>query len=84
MILIARQKLARLMLIKGVSQRDVAEAAGWRSHSYLGRLIRGDVASLDNDAAVRIAHYLEVPIDVLFMSRSSSDSARSVQSKKSA
>lgn len=74
-----RKRLATLMVIHGTSQRDVAEAAAWRSHSYLGRLLRGDAKTLDNDAAVRIAHFFGVAVNDLFVSRSSSDSVRSVK-----
>lgn len=74
-----RKRLATLMLIHGASQRDVAEAANWRSHSYLGRLLRGDVKTLDNDAAVRIAHFFGVGTDDLFVSRSSSESRQNAK-----
>lgn len=77
MELLDRKKLAKLMLIQEVSQRQVAEAAGWRSHSYLGRLLRGEAKTLENDHAVRIAHFLGVGTDDLFVSRSSSDSRHS-------
>lgn len=79
MVLTDRKKLAKLMLIQGVTQRELALAAGWGSHTYLGRLLRGDVNTLKTDPAVRIAHYLGVGTDDLFMSRSSSDSARGAQ-----
>ncbi|HLR97222.1 MAG TPA: helix-turn-helix transcriptional regulator [Jiangellaceae bacterium] len=77
MELLDRKKLAKLMLIQEVSQRQVAEAAGWRSHSYLGRLLRGEAKTLENDHAVRIAHFLGVGTDDLFVSRSSSASRHS-------
>lgn len=67
-----RKRLQKLMLIQRASQRDVAAAAGWRAHSYLGRLLRGEVDSLDTDAAVRIAHYFGVSVDDLFVTKSSS------------
>lgn len=79
-----RQRLAKLMVIQGASQRDVATAAGWKSHSYLGRLLRGQVTTLDNDAAVRIAHYFGVGVDDLFVARSSSTTARPVHHKGTA
>lgn len=79
-----RKKLAKLMVIQDVSQRELAAAAGWRSHSYLGRLLRGDVDTLDIDAAVRIAHYFGVPTDDLFVARSSSDSRQSGKRKAAA
>lgn len=73
MILKDRKQLAKLMVIQGVSQRQVAEAAQWRSHSYLGRLLRGEVKTLDPDAAIRIACFFGVGVDDLFVARVSSD-----------
>jgi transcriptional regulator with XRE-family HTH domain len=69
-----RKMLAKLMTIQGVSQRDLAAAAGWQAHSYLGRLLRGEVDTLDVEPAVRIAEYLQVGVDDLFVPRSSSTS----------
>lgn len=71
MRLIDRKRLARLMAIQGVSGRQLATAAGWRSHTYLQRLLRGEVDTLDVDPAVRIAEYLQVGTDDLFVARSS-------------
>lgn len=64
-----RKKLARLMVVQEVSQRELAAAAGWKSHSYLGRLMRGDVKTLETDPALRIAHYLQVGVEDLFLTR---------------
>lgn len=69
MILRDRKKLQRLMIVQEVSQRQLAEAVGWRSHSYLGRLLRGEVKTLDTDVAILIAHHLMVPVDDLFQTR---------------
>lgn len=69
MILRDRKKLARLMIVQEVSQRELAKEAGWRSHSYLGRLLRGQAKSLDTDPALRIAHFLKVPVDDLFQTK---------------
>lgn len=69
-----RKRLATLMVIHNASQRNVAEAANWSSHSYVGRLLRGEAKTLDNDAAVRIAHFFGVAVNDLFVSRSSSES----------
>ncbi|WP_407316704.1 helix-turn-helix transcriptional regulator [Isoptericola halotolerans] len=79
MVLTDRKKLAKLMVIQDVSQRELAKAAGWKSHSYLGRLLRGEVNTLDLEPAVRIAMYLQVGTDDLFMSRSSSDSRQNAK-----
>lgn len=59
-------------LIKGrkYSLRGFAnEAMGWRSHTYLQRLIRGEVRSVKPDTAVLMAHRLGVDLDVLFDTR---------------
>src|SRR5690625_7042212 len=37
MILRDRKRLATIMAVQNVSHRKLAEAAGWRAHSYLGR-----------------------------------------------
>lgn len=72
MELIDRKRLAKLMVIQGVSQRELARCAGWRSHSYLGRLLKGEVKTLETDPALRIAHALGVGVDDLFIVKSSS------------
>jgi transcriptional regulator with XRE-family HTH domain len=73
MRLIDRKRLAKLMAIQGVSARQLARAAGWRSHSYMNRLLAGDVTTLEVEPAVRIAKHLGVGTDDLFMARLSSD-----------
>lgn len=82
MILQDRKRLARLMLIQGVSQRQLAEAAGWQSHSYLGRLLRGEVKTLETAPAARIAHTLGVGVDDLFLTKMSTDTGRAAQPRR--
>jgi transcriptional regulator with XRE-family HTH domain len=74
------RKLARLAVIQGVTHRDIAEALGWKSHSYVGRILRGKVKTIDPEAAVRMAHLFGVAVDDLFLTRSSKNPARSVRS----
>lgn len=81
MILRDRKKLLSVMIVQEVSQRELARAAGWKSHSYLGRLLRGEVNTLDPDAALRIAHKLGLPVNDLFLTRVSEKTGRSGQSK---
>lgn len=83
MLLRDRKKLARLMVVQEVSQRELATAAGWKSHSYLGRLLRGEVRTLGTDPALRIAHKLMVPVDDLFLIRVDSIAVPRGQSIKS-
>lgn len=76
MILRDRKKLARLMVIQELSQRKLAAAAGYRAHSYIGRLLRGEESSVSTDAALRIAHTLRVGVEDLFLPDSTSNSGR--------
>jgi transcriptional regulator with XRE-family HTH domain len=79
-----RKRLATLMTIQDKSQRDVAQAAGWDSHSYVGRLLRGEVDTLKPKPALRIAHFFGVGVDDLFVTRVSSSNGDSHQSKRPA
>jgi Helix-turn-helix len=69
MRLINRKLLARLIAIKGVSKREVARAAGWKSHTYLLRLLSGEATTCEVEHAVKIARFLEVGTDDLFMTK---------------
>lgn len=82
-----RKGLRKLMAIQNVSARQLAKAAGWRSHSYMNRLLSNDpkiqVDTLDLEPAVRIARYLGVGVDDLFLPRLSTDVAQNAQRKVS-
>lgn len=69
MILTDRKRLLKLMVIQDVSQRELAEAAGWKAHSILGRLLRGEIKTVTVERAARIANHLGVGIDDLFLVR---------------
>jgi transcriptional regulator with XRE-family HTH domain len=72
-------KLRKLALIQEASHRDIAEAAGWNSHSYVSRLMRGDAKSVSPEAAVRIALFFGVPVDYLFLPKASKKVVRPVK-----
>lgn len=78
------KKIKRLMVIQGVSQRQLAEIAGWDSHSYLGRILRGEIKSIQRDPALRIAYHLGVGLDDLFVTRLSTDAAQSGKRRRTA
>lgn len=71
-----RKMLARLMLIQGISQRKLSEVAGWKSHTYMRRLVTGEATTLKAEPAVRIAHELGVPLDTLFLTKTDTNSGR--------
>lgn len=81
MELIDPKKLRKLMVIQDVSQRELALAAGYKTHSYLGRILRGEVKTLTTDPALRIAHYLGVGVEDLFLTRVSMETESNVQRK---
>jgi transcriptional regulator with XRE-family HTH domain len=68
--------LRTLMVVRQVSQRRLARAAGYRSHAYMGRILRGEVDTLEPEAALRIARFLQVGVDFLFVPRVSSATAQ--------
>ena len=84
MILRDRKKLATLMVINNLTQRALAKDIGWSSHSYLGRLLRGQVKTLEPGPALRIANRLGVGVDDLFLPGVSSISGHAVTEKKTA
>jgi len=49
------------------THRDIAKAAGYSSHSYVGRLMRGQVKAVEPTPAARIAHYFGVELGALFV-----------------
>ena len=67
-----RKRFAKLLLIQGISHRALAEQLGWASHSYVGRLVRGEVATVTPETAAKIASVLGVGIDDLFLVKTSS------------
>lgn len=82
------QLLARLMEDaddgQGISQRELSIAAGWRSHTYMQRLLKGEATNLKPQPAARIAKRLRVPIDLLFVTKLSSDTAQTMKRRRAA
>ena len=64
------------------SKRELSAFAGWKSHTYLQRLLKDDgPKTLETDPAIRIAFRLGVPVHRLFATRMSGESAQTVQRK---
>lgn len=57
-----------------MSGRQLAQIAGYRSHTYMQRILRGEVKTLETDPALLIAHHFRVPVDLLFLTRVSRNS----------
>lgn len=76
------KKLKTLMVIHEMSGRDVAEAAGYRSHTYMARVLRGEYNTMGTDMALRLAAHFKVPVDDLFLVRTSSHTGDTGQFKE--
>jgi transcriptional regulator with XRE-family HTH domain len=74
--------LAALMTSKKISGRALSESAGWQSHTYLQRLLRGEVTTLKPEPAIAIAECLGVPTDVLFMTKVDRNPGQLVQERR--
>lgn len=67
------KRIAKLMAIQDVSARRLALAAGWKSHTYMQRILRGEAKSLEVKPAVLIASFFGVGVDDLFLAKTSSE-----------
>jgi len=73
------KKIKKLMVIKDVSARTLATRVGYKSHAYITRILRGEIKTVTPDKAARIAAFLEVGLDDLFVARVSSDAQQNVK-----
>lgn len=61
-----RKRLARLMIVQDVSHRELAQIAGWKSHTMIHQLINGQRNSCKAEPATAIARYLGVEVTDIF------------------
>lgn len=61
---------------KPITARQMARDLGWKSHSYVNRILSGDVRTVTPDAACKIAYLLGVPVDLVFDPRASASAGR--------
>lgn len=74
------RQLQKLLVIQAdKSARDLSKACGDRSHTYVQRILRGEVTTVTPERAARIARYFEVGVDDLFVARLSTDATHSVK-----
>lgn len=65
-----------------ISGRQLSETVGWNSHTYLQRILRGEIRTVTTDKAEKIAITLGVPRDVLFVPKVSVNTDQSVQDER--
>jgi len=78
------KRIRKLMVVQDVSTRRLATEVGYASHAYIGRILRGEITTVTPEKAARIARFLGVGVDDLFVPRLSTDSRRSVTHRMSA
>lgn len=74
------KRLRTLMEIHDLSGRDMAEIAGYKSHTHMARVLRGEYKVLGNEHALRLAAYFKVGLDDLFVVRVSSEAGENERS----
>lgn len=84
MVLKDPKQLAKLMVIQGCSAREMARVAGWKSHTYMQRLLRGEAKTLEVEPAARIAKHLGVGVDDLFLVKISTCTGQNAKSRSAA
>lgn len=71
--------LLKLMAIQEVSGRRLAEEVGYSSHTHMRRILNAEISTVTPEKAARIARFLGVGVDDLFVPRLSTDTGRSVK-----
>lgn len=67
MIVKDAELLRRLMHAADLSARQLARELGWSSHTYLNRILAGEVSQVSPRTAQRLAARLGVAVDLLFI-----------------
>ena len=63
---------------RGMSGRHLARALGWKSHTYVNRILSGEETNVSAETGTKIAFLLGVPTDLLFVTKASTDAPQSV------
>jgi len=64
--------LRKLMQSAGLTARQASRELGWSSHSYLNRILSGQVRTVTDETAERLCALLQVPLPLLFLVEESS------------
>lgn len=82
MRVIDHRRIGRLLAVQDKSARQLATAAGYSSHTYIQRVLRGEITTVTPDRAARIARYLGVGVDDLFVPRLSTDARQKTRRRE--
>lgn len=73
------KRIKKLLVIKDMSARTLADKVGYQSHAYITRILRGEIKTVTPEKAALISAVLEVGIDDLFVARLSTNTAQNVK-----
>lgn len=71
--------MKRVMASKRISNRSLARQMGWKSHTYVNRIVSGAERTVTPDTAIKIAHLLGVPVDLFFETRVFNETPQNVE-----
>jgi transcriptional regulator with XRE-family HTH domain len=60
-----------------LTHRDLANIAGYHSHSYIGRLLRGEANTLEPTPAARLASHFKIDLTDLFVPKAAGITGKS-------
>lgn len=75
------RKIKRLLIVQNASARQLAASLGC-NHSYVNRVLSGERPTVTPEMARKIARFLHVDVDDLFVPRVSTSVGRSASSRK--
>lgn len=70
------EMLQSLKIVRKVSNRDLAKIAGYKSHSYMNKIMKGDATTLNPEPALRLAKFFQVGVEYLFSTEVSTNPAQ--------
>lgn len=80
----APRRIEGTLMIMGRSRRWLANECGHRSHSFINRVINREVNTVSAETAMHISAALGIPLDDLFLPKTSTFSGMSRQNGRDA
>lgn len=69
-------------MLRSMTHRQLSEAVGWKSHTMVGQLLRGERSSVAADSAVMISQVLGIAVHDLFLTESSNNTRQASGKKR--
>lgn len=74
--------LQSLKRSRNASNRDLAKVVGYKSHSYMNRIMSGAAKSMEPEPALRLAKFFQIGVDFLFTTEVSTEPTRNERKSK--